>query len=62
MALPLLPEPRRRRHRRLPLGDSGNQSELRLDSIVIGCAMTGFFLWLGVKQFRRMEKSFADLI
>jgi len=40
----------------------GNQSELRLDSIVIGCAMTGFFLWLGVKQFRRMEKSFADLI
>jgi lipopolysaccharide transport system permease protein len=24
--------------------------------------VTAFFLWLGVRQFRRMEKSFADLI
>ena len=22
----------------------------------------GFFLWLGIRQFRKMEKSFADLI
>ena len=23
---------------------------------------SGFFLWLGISQFRKMEKSFADLI
>jgi lipopolysaccharide transport system permease protein len=40
----------------------GSQSELRLDSILIGSAMTVLFLWLGVKQFRRLEKSFADLV
>lgn len=25
-------------------------------------AVTGFFLWFGTRQFRKMEKSFADLI
>jgi hypothetical protein len=24
--------------------------------------LVAFFLWLGVRQFRKMEKSFADLI
>ncbi|QJE94275.1 ABC transporter permease [Luteolibacter luteus] len=28
----------------------------------ISIAVTVFFLWLGIRQFRRMEKSFADLV
>ena len=28
----------------------------------ISMAVTAFFLWLGIRQFRKMEKSFADLI
>ena len=31
-------------------------------SFGISMAVTVFFLWLGVRQFRKMEKSFADLI
>ena len=40
----------------------GGESKLHLDSLVIGAATTAFFLWGGIKQFRRLEKSFADLI
>lgn len=32
------------------------------DRFVVGLAVTAFFLWAGLRQFRRMEKSFADLI
>ena len=28
----------------------------------LSLAVTTFFLWLGIRQFRKMEKSFADLI
>ena len=31
-------------------------------SFAISMAVTAFFLWLGIRQFRKMEKSFADLI
>ncbi|AHF93547.1 phosphate ABC transporter permease [Opitutaceae bacterium TAV5] len=31
-------------------------------SFGIGMIVTAFFLWLGIRQFRKMEKSFADLI
>lgn len=31
-------------------------------SFGISMAVTAFFLWLGIRQFRRMEKSFADLV
>ena len=28
----------------------------------LSMGVTGFFLWFGIHQFRKMEKSFADLI
>jgi lipopolysaccharide transport system permease protein len=38
------------------------QSEFYLPGLAISVAVTSFFLWFGVRQFRKMEKSFADLI
>jgi len=38
------------------------QSDLRLSSIWIGLGVITLFLWLGVRQFRRAERSFADFI
>jgi lipopolysaccharide transport system permease protein len=38
------------------------QSELYLPGLLVSLAMTAFFLWFGIRQFRKMEKSFADLI
>ena len=40
----------------------GGQSKLYAPGLAIGMGVTVFFLWLGIHQFRRMEKSFADLI
>jgi lipopolysaccharide transport system permease protein len=40
----------------------GGQSSLYLPGLLMSVAVTGFFLWFGVRQFRRTEKSFADLI
>jgi lipopolysaccharide transport system permease protein len=40
----------------------GGQSELYAPGLAIGMGVTVFFLWLGIHQFRKMEKSFADLI
>ena len=40
----------------------GGQSQLYLPGFVLGLGVTVLFLWLGLRQFRRMEKSFADLI
>jgi lipopolysaccharide transport system permease protein len=40
----------------------GNQSPIYLPGFLISIAVTVFFLWLGIRQFRRTEKSFADLI
>jgi lipopolysaccharide transport system permease protein len=40
----------------------GGQSELYAPGLAISIGVTVFFLWLGIHQFRRMEKSFADLI
>ena len=40
----------------------GGQSPLYLPGLGIGVAVTAFFLWLGIRQFRRTEKTFADLI
>jgi lipopolysaccharide transport system permease protein len=37
-------------------------SQLYLPGLAMSLAVTLFFLWLGIRQFRRMEKSFADLI
>ena len=40
----------------------GGQSELFLPGLVASVAVSAFFLWFGVRQFRKMERSFADLI
>jgi lipopolysaccharide transport system permease protein len=38
------------------------QSGLFVPGILVGLAVTCIFLWLGLRQFRRTEKSFADII
>ena len=40
----------------------GGQSELFLPGLAASVAVSAFFLWFGVRQFRKMERSFADLI
>jgi lipopolysaccharide transport system permease protein len=38
------------------------QSQFYLPGLALSFCVTAFFLWLGITQFRKMEKSFADLI
>jgi lipopolysaccharide transport system permease protein len=38
------------------------QSHLYTPGILVGLAVTCIFLWLGLRQFRKTEKSFADII
>ena len=38
------------------------QSDLYLPGLLVSIAVTAFFLWFGMRQFRKTEKSFADLI
>jgi lipopolysaccharide transport system permease protein len=40
----------------------GGESQLYLPGLGLSFGVTAFFLWLGIRQFRKMEKSFADLI
>jgi lipopolysaccharide transport system permease protein len=40
----------------------GGESQLYLPGLLLSVGVTGFFMWLGIRQFRKMEKSFADLI
>lgn len=40
----------------------GGDSPLYWPGFIISLVMVGFFLWLGVTRFRRMEKTFADII
>src|ERR1700739_1657030 len=40
----------------------GGESQLYWPGLWTSVAVTGFFVWVGVRQFRKMEKSFADLI
>ncbi len=40
----------------------GGNSHVYLPGFAVGFAVIFFFLWLGVSTFRKMEKSFADLI
>lgn len=40
----------------------GSASSLSLHSLLMSCALIALFLWLGIRQFRKVEKSFADLI
>jgi lipopolysaccharide transport system permease protein len=40
----------------------GGQSQLYLPGLTASLCVTAFFLWFGIRRFRRTEKSFADLI
>jgi lipopolysaccharide transport system permease protein len=40
----------------------GGQGPLYLPGLLLSFVVTIFFLWLGIRQFRKMEKGFADLI
>jgi lipopolysaccharide transport system permease protein len=40
----------------------GAESQLYWPGFWLSLIVAGFFLWLGIRQFRKMEKSFADLI
>jgi len=40
----------------------GGQSHLNLTNLTVGAGVMVFLLWLGIRQFRKTEKSFADLI
>jgi lipopolysaccharide transport system permease protein len=40
----------------------GGQSPLYLPGLAASACVTAFFLWFGIRRFRKTEKSFADLI
>jgi lipopolysaccharide transport system permease protein len=40
----------------------GGQSQIYLPGFLLSIGVTVFFLWLGIRRFRKMEKDFADLI
>jgi len=40
----------------------GGNSPIYLPGFLLSLAIIAFFLWLGVTRFRKMEKTFADLI
>jgi homopolymeric O-antigen transport system permease protein len=40
----------------------GGQSGLYLPALAASAIVAGFFLWVGIRQFRKMERSFADII
>jgi lipopolysaccharide transport system permease protein len=40
----------------------GGQGTLRPETFVISLAVTAFFLWFGIRRFRKTERSFADLL
>jgi len=40
----------------------GGQSPLYLPGLAASACVTAFFLWFGIRRFRRTEKRFADLI
>lgn len=40
----------------------GGESSLYMPGFVLSWGVIALFLWLGIRKFRRMEKSFADLM
>lgn len=40
----------------------GEQSSLYFPGLAVSAVVTAFFLWFGLRRFRKTEKSFADLI
>jgi lipopolysaccharide transport system permease protein len=40
----------------------GGESNIYLPGFILSWGVIVFFLWLGIRQFRKLEKNFADLI
>jgi len=40
----------------------GGQSDLDMSGLAVSAAVAGFFLWFGIRRFRKTEAGFADLI
>jgi lipopolysaccharide transport system permease protein len=40
----------------------GGESTLYWPSVWLSISISTFLLWLGIRRFRKMERSFADLI
>jgi len=40
----------------------GSASPIYWPGFLLSLIVAAFFLWLGISQFRKMEKTFADLI
>jgi lipopolysaccharide transport system permease protein len=40
----------------------GGRSQLQLSELAVSGAVAAFFLWFGIRRFRKTESSFADLI
>ena len=40
----------------------GGQGALRPETFMVSLAVTAFFLWFGIRRFRKTERSFADLL
>ncbi len=40
----------------------GRESSIYWPGLLLSCILVAFFLWFGIHQFRKVEKSFADLI
>ena len=38
------------------------EGEIRIADCLVSLAVSGFFLWFGIRQFRRMESQFADIV
>ena len=62
MASPLLAQPDGRGDRRVSLVPPGRRKPAVLAGLALSVGVAAFFLWFGIRQFRKMEKSFADLI
>jgi len=40
----------------------GGQSRIAWSALGVSLAVTALLLWMGIRQFRKAEKTFADLI
>jgi lipopolysaccharide transport system permease protein len=40
----------------------GGEPALYIPGILLSLGVTAIFMWLGIRSFRKMEKSFADLL
>jgi len=40
----------------------GGQSQIYLPGFLLSIGVAAFFLWIGIRQFRKMEKGFADFM